>query len=403
MSLLGRNGSLPCLTLTEDLISLIMLSTNQFKLCISSFEFSLLFDSCRHSCPSCGSYFDHICGSEVRISSVLVLLGIGSYLWYKYMLRKIRQAKEALKLQQEQIKTSCHLWKDLPVSNNILSSAQVTSLTRQEQARETSQHDFSVVTDQATETSSIQRSLSLSSSSANESVIGESTVAKLDVLLGHIEDIKKSVIEMDADLVYVQNSAKKASHKMLSQPTSGFNYGINEVSSFYLTTDVSSTPPTPTLEWDSNDINDLVMSRSNIANSFSYQLQGESFTEDVKVTNDIFNSDDETTTSTLYLSANDSLCNSTSHQLQLQLIPYASNDPSSDGLRSPSPSSSSGQGSDLPSPEELLSSGQVVAAKSFRIAKVDEILKEIKRLGIANDLLNELLKQVKRDSAYFEE
>lgn len=381
-----------------------MLSTSQFKLCISSFEFSLLFDSCRHSCPSCGSYFDSVCGSEVRISSVLVLLGIGSYLWYKYMIRKIRKAKESLDLREKELKNTSVSWKDLPVSNNILPSSPSTcSLNRQQNsiATRVSQQEFSTISDQATETSSLQRSLSLSSSSANESLIGDSTVAKLDLLLGHIEEIKKSVIEMDADLSCVENSAKKTSRKILthSPVASRFIYGINEISSLYSSNDLSSScPPTPTLEWDSNDINDLTMSRNNDAHFY------EPLAQDVTLLDSNLNLDDETN-GTLYLTSNETLSSNSSRHLTLQLIPYNSNDFSSDGLHSPSPSSSSGQGSDLPSPEEALSTTATAPSTAVlsRSKKVDEILKEIKRLGIADDLLNELLKQVKRDSAFFEE
>ena len=316
------------------------------------------------------------------------------------MLRKIRQAKQSLDLQRNQITASCSTWKNFPSNNNAIlsSSARSTpSSVRQRPifAPESDQQYISNMADQATETSSIQRSLSLSSSSANESVIGDTTVAKLDVLLGHIEDIKKSVIEMDADLVYVQNSAKKATHNMLSHAAGGFNYGINEISTFCSATDVSSCPPTPTLEWDSNDINDLVMSGSNV---FPFQSKIGHLCED---TVDNYDSDDDITLGTLYSNTKENPNNKSDPQLQLQLKPYTSNDFSSDTLRSPSPSSSSGQGSDLPSPEEVLSNR--TPCENIRNAKVEEILREIKRLGIANDLLNELLKQVKRDSAYFEE
>lgn len=51
-----------------------MLNTNNFKLCISSFELSLFFDSNSNTCPACGTYFNSVCGNEGAETSLLLIL-----------------------------------------------------------------------------------------------------------------------------------------------------------------------------------------------------------------------------------------------------------------------------------------------------------------------------------------
>lgn len=334
---------------------------------------------------------------SVHISSVLVLIGIGSYLWYRYMLRKIRKARESLESQKEQIAKSSPLtWKDLPNSNNLLSSSPNCTLAQSSRPipHDVTQQDTSSIADQSTETSSLRRSLSLSSSSANDSLIGDTTVAKLDMLLGHIEDIKKSVIEIDAGLTHVEKSAKKANRTILdhSPVSSRFSCGINDISSF-LPSDESSCPPTPTLEWDSHDIDELVPPRNH---HLPFLPSDESC--GAKLFSCIDLNLDDTDDTSLYFTSDETLSQIANRPLQLDLEAFSSGDFSQRETHSPSPSSSSGQGSDLPSPADTLP-----IERPARKDRVNEILKEIRKHGIAHELLNELMKQVNRDSAFYEE
>lgn len=314
------------------------------------------------------------------------------------MLRKIRKAKESLESQKEQIAKSTPLtWKDLPNSNNLLSSTPNCTLAQSPRPIPhdvSQQQDTSSIADQSTETSSLRRSFSLSSSSANDSLIGDTTVAKLDLLLGHIEDIKKSVIEIDAGLIHVEKSAKKANRTILdhSPVSSRFSCGINDISSF-LPSDESSCPPTPTLEWDSHDIDDLVATRNH---QLPFHQSDE--TSGAKIFSCIDLDLDDAENTSLYFTSDETLSHMTNRPLNLDLVACSGDEFSHREAHSPSPSSSSGQGSDLPSPADTLS-----IERPARRERVSEMLKEIRKHGIANELLNELMKQVNRDSAFYEE
>lgn len=191
--------------------------------------------------------------------------------------------------------------------------------------------------------SSLLKSFSLSS--LNGSIFGDGTVLKLDQLLNQIEDIKKSVVEMDADLFSVEKS-KKCNKNIL---TIGANDETGDRASLADTT----SPPSPTLEWDSDDIN--------TAHFQSY-----------------FNDDHESIAIVTEIPFD--IKTSTKSSLQLPIEPL-------------SRASSSGQGSCDSSPVD------------DREKQLKEMIEEANKLGLVNDLLKELMRcnRLKRDSAYFED
>jgi hypothetical protein len=189
--------------------------------------------------------------------------------------------------------------------------------------------------------------------SHNGSIFGDQTVAKLDILLNEIQEIKKSVGEMDAELMTT------GKNKFLPITVVDDSSEANETS-----------PPSPTLEWDSNDINDVTL-----------------YIEDQSSSSTVPEEQDET-------------CDTAT-----PIIPVMRSDSASDRLRlhlalskvtesesPPSPSSSSGKGSLASSPDE----------KSAKEKRVRDILSEARRSGVLNDLLDALLDTTKRDSAFFE-
>lgn len=193
------------------------------------------------------------------------------------------------------------------------------------------------------DTASFLRTLSIGST--NESIFGDQTVAKLDVLLNQIEDIKKSVGEMDVELM----TARKKGRLMrltLADDLSEAN---------------ETSPPSPTLEWDSNDINDV-----------TFYVEDQPISEE----SDIIPVADR---SKLHLNLD----------LELDGVVKLTDSPNSS---SSSSSSSSGKGSLTSSPDE----------KREKEKRVQDILSQARRLGVISDLRDALLEPAKRDSAFFE-
>lgn len=187
---------------------------------------------------------------------------------------------------------------------------------------------------------------SFSIGSNNGSIFGDQTVAKLDILLNQIQDIKKSVGEMDAELLTT------GKNKFLRLTVVDDSSDANETS-----------PPSPTLEWDSNDINNITLYSDD-------QLTPEQ-------------TEDESSSSE---PSSIPVSDSASKRLHLHLpLNQATESP-------PSPTSSSGKGSLASSPDE----------KSAKEKRVRDVLNEARRLGVLNDLLDVLLETAKRDSAFFE-
>ncbi|CAG2178578.1 unnamed protein product, partial [Oppiella nova] len=74
-----------------------MLSVCDLKVCFSSIEFSLFFQqSCCPLCPNCGQLLDNNPFSEVKFSSLVVLLGVGSLICYKLITNKKKKREKRL-------------------------------------------------------------------------------------------------------------------------------------------------------------------------------------------------------------------------------------------------------------------------------------------------------------------
>lgn len=284
---------------------------------------------------------------------------MGSYLCYKYLNQKSKERnslntsnlapsltskdKGQETSSDEENESPLRIWKKNIRKAKWTVSASTPYLPETPPESDDNIRDLSE--DQMTETPQLSSSLlkSFSLSSLNGSIFGDGTVLKLDQLLNQIEDIKKSVVEMDADLFSVEKS-KKCNKPFLT-------IGAQDEGSSL--TDTTS-PPSPTLEWDSDDIN--------TANFQSY-----------------FNDDQETITIVSDLAVED-IKSSTKSLLDLPLEPF-------------SRASSSGKGSSVSSPV-------IDREKQLR-----EMIEEANKLGLVNDLLKELMRcnRLKRDSAYFED
>ena len=251
-------------------------------------------------------------------------------------------------------------------------------------------------------TSSLLKS-SFSLSSLSGSVFGDGTVFKLDQLLNQIEDIKKSVVEMDADLFSVEKS-KKCIRNFLT-------IGANDESGDRISLPDTNTtsPPSPTLEWDSDDINTAT-------HFLSY-----------------FTDDQEVVTDSLPMAVK----TPTLEPLRLELprlelprseLPLSRASSSGKGSSVASPVGEAGTGGERPDGERPdgerpggerpggerpggerpggerpgLIVGNDIGLKNDRLKGMIE---EANKLGLVNDLLKELMRchRLKRDSAYFED
>lgn len=186
---------------------------------------------------------------------------------------------------------------------------------------------------------------------------GDGTVAKLDVLLNQIEDIKKSVVEMDNDLYSVNKVMKSKNFLRLTvnpDDESGEQTGLSDTG-----------PHSPSLEWDSNDIVEQ-------ASPFVYNQQ-------ITPRRPSDDPDTSDSASSCQVLSNTARRNPSSPSMNLPLDTF-------------SVSSSSGHGSSL-----------VSSPGSDRDKKLHYLIEEARKLGLVNDLLEALLKNIKRDSAYFED
>ena len=279
----------------------------------------------------------------MRISSLLILVGVGSFLCYRLIFGKKRSEAQSLAQKRTMTltpapaqerpcdKTSPGDWRQ-----RIANWSSTPSDRRQSLESEASVRD---------EESTFMRTFSIGSN--NGSIFGDQTVAKLDILLNQIQDIKKSVGEMDAELLTT------GKNKFLRLTVVDDSSDANETS-----------PPSPTLEWDSNDINDIT-------------LYDEQLTEE--------QGEDESRSEPIIPVPGSGSADKRLH-LQLPLNQVTERE------SPPSPSSSSGKGSLASSPDE----------KSAKEKRVNDILSEARRLGVLNDLLDVLLETAKRDSAFFE-
>lgn len=289
----------------------------------------------------------------MRISSLLILVGVGSFLCYRLIFGK-KQRQEAETLTHGPKTTTAILsfaTQEGPGEKNspgdwrqrIANWSSTPSDRRQSLESESSVQE---------EDSTFLRSFSMGSN--NGSIFGDQTVAKLDLLLNQIQDIKKSVGEMDAELMTT------GKNKFLRLTAVDDSSDANETS-----------PPSPTLEWDSNDINDITLYNDEHPTPDQEEENGE-INPGVELDKVIPVTRSESADKRLHL------------QLPLNQV--------TESESPPSPSSSSGKGSMASSPDEKLSKEK----------RVHDILSEARRLGVLNDLLDALLETAKRDSAFFE-
>jgi len=231
------------------------------------------------------------------------------------------------------------------------------------------------------------------------SLFGDQTVAKLDNILDQIQDIKRSVDDMDADLYC---STKKFSRKPL------LPLNPLDLDSTTGTGGADTSPPTPTLEWDSNDIRngtahgslfypedeDLEDERdlSRVEEEEVEQLEVEDL-EGVREENSTNTSDSGTDSQAKPDDKSKSM-------LRLELENWMA------VMEGRTPSvCSSGKGSMLSSPEQAQGDGGTFARKGCenkRNQKLHDLIKEAQRLGLLNDL-RDLLVNKTRDSAFYED
>ena len=282
----------------------------------------------------------------MRISSLLILVGVGSYLCYKLLFGRRQASSVSLTRASSQLLLTSALpeeTKPLEDWQHKISNWSSTPAERKQSiGSEASVHD---------EDLSLFRS---SVCSTSGSIFGDQTVAKLDVLLNEIQDIKKSVGEMDAELL---TTRKKRRLARLTTVDVGDCSDANETS-----------PPSPTLEWDSNDINDVTL-----------------YSEDQLASVEEGEAEDAVLPTTL---ANRSDCDGAEARLRLQL-PL---DQATGRQSPPSPASSSGKGSLASSPDD----------NSSKEKRLRQMLREAERLGLVDDLRQALLQMTKRDSAFYE-
>ncbi|RWS12968.1 hypothetical protein B4U79_01157 [Dinothrombium tinctorium] len=322
---------------------------SEIKNSLSSFEFSLFNENnCNKICPCCGCYLLTEPTTEVRLSSIFILLGVGSFVCYKLIQRKKRKGA-SFKLfdiinylidgfDQPSDSSQTNLQCDFLREQNENVSYELFSddLFDSSLADETIESRFS----RRLSKSQLSRSFSQSS------IFGSNTIVKLDQLLNQIEDIKQSVAEMDAELFNVESTSKiKERQYFKITANMSLDEELNEQ---------NSDECSPSLEWDSNDINfsELAEARD-VCDNLTQRKQS------LKTHR-----------------------NTSSHSL-------ISLTPSNSSLHS----SSSAKDSLLSSPEQ----------ETNKVKTLQDLLEEARRLGILSDLIRTLLKDSNRDSAYCED
>lgn len=183
--------------------------------------------------------------------------------------------------------------------------------------------------------------------------IGDGTVAKFDKLLMQIQDIKQSVVDIDAELFEVTGakSGFDANLFRLAPITPSYSFQSDFTDHFNI---INNESQTPSLEWDLNDINLTSVDGPIETNSISNQEPN--------------------------ISKNYSKCN------KLQITPLNFTDTSL------SSTSTSGNVSAMASPEE-------------KEKVLQDLIGEAKKLGILNELIDVLVEnnRNKRDSAFCED
>ncbi|XP_053207907.1 uncharacterized protein LOC128391964 isoform X2 [Panonychus citri] len=239
-----------------------MFKAGDFKVCLSSIEFSVFYQqSTPKCCPSCGYFFPPENLSEVRLSSLILVLGVGSWLCYKMIIKRKSKMKpkkamsscSTLSIHDQIIinrmdkllnhrSTSSskkvtaaaaaaaaaaatavynnlnhrtnHSKEAINYDSHGLATLEEVSYTVSYSDSETDDIDVEeedddfysnendVISKAMDQYSTMKRSNSISSQSGE---IGEGTIAKIDQLLHQIEDIKESVGEMNSDFFNVHS------------------------------------------------------------------------------------------------------------------------------------------------------------------------------------------------------
>jgi len=352
-----------------------MFSVTDLKASISSIEFSFFLESSPRLCPNCRQVLENDFLTEVRISSLVLLLGVGSLVCYKWLTEKKKQKKglpfgisKAMNSQHLKNNKSFNEYNDSFGDSKIrrykmLSSTPFVGLCQSLALSPSiiSSDGSDLVFNFAEFSDDIENSMEKSSLQK----IGNNTVAKLDQLLEQIQDIKQSVYDIDEQIFDVKESNVKFEPKMFSlgpDMSSSINTESDLNEKFnYLNTE----PQTPTLEWDLTDLNGFN------ANN------GHNFNE-----------------TQLISSMNSSLLISQSINDNSKIFPQELNQlESPQDLTSPSISTSG----------EFSISSASEQSKEHNLAVIQRMISEAKKLGLLKDLIDILVKNTKRDSAYFED
>lgn len=232
-----------------------MFQSGDVRVSLSSIEFSLLYPSHQtpRYCPSCGFYLPTVTFGEIRLSSVILILGVGSFICYKLFMHRRRKRKKSLTsciaysfgglLSKGK---SCENFDSFQEDPPYFIETPSTPSSPNSLICESMESDFDTCLAQSLEKYLIRKSSSPSplSIAAPE----DRTIAKLDQLLQQIEEIKESVGELNLDIVEIR---KLGSQSIKERPEAcSITSNAEGISSLATKEELS----TPSLEWDSNDV-----------------------------------------------------------------------------------------------------------------------------------------------------
>ncbi|XP_054161953.1 uncharacterized protein LOC128959940 [Oppia nitens] len=349
-----------------------MLSVSDLRISISSVEFSLFFQNDCTICPNCGHLLDSNVFSEVKLSSLVLLLGFGSLICYKLMSNKKKKKKlkylpfgfakvgaeedfENINIFDENIDLSNNL-NDTKIQYKMITSTPFVNWSQTPSLSSGASELAFNLTDNGLDydSSSFQ--------TPSFKPIGNNTVAKLDQLLNQIEDIKRSVYEIDEQIFDVKDSNVKFESKLFNlgpDYSLGMSSDSDLIDKFNFTT---TEPQTPTLEWDVTDLNGL----STVNMNANYDQINES---------------------------NQLILNTKSHLHPNTIAINNLND--LNPLESPQDLSSTSGEFSLSSPSD--------DTKDSNLAAIQRMISDAKKLGLLDDLIDIIIKNSKRDSAYYED
>ncbi|XP_074603348.1 uncharacterized protein LOC141856815 isoform X2 [Brevipalpus obovatus] len=232
-----------------------MFQSGDVRVSLSSIEFSLLYPSHQtpRYCPSCGFYLPTVTFGEIRLSSVIFILGVGSFICYKLFMHRRRKRKKSLTsciaysfgglLSRGK---SCGNFDSFQDDPSYFVESPSTPPSPNSLICESMESDFDSYLAQSLEKYLIRKSSSPSTLSI--AAPEDRTIAKLDQLLQQIEEIKESVGELNLDFVEIR---KKGSQPIKERPEAdSITPNADEISNLLTKEELSL----PSLEWDSNDV-----------------------------------------------------------------------------------------------------------------------------------------------------